>query len=207
MIKFTHHETVFEDGVEVHRFKPFLNTISNESRARILQDMNDGLDQMTDFQIAGTTRLLSFESLYRCVYNAILKNLGVEWHRKVEECAKRLAIKFRNNQDQFFRCAQMFQEVSLFAEATFCFHTLKRINVVPTFATAWDDFEESVKKDGIAYVLWKPARNLFTKIAAHTLFMQLYDDISHRPNNSGYQKCLENFSYNIKVESRKRALE
>ena len=94
MIKFTHHETVFEDGVEVHRFKPFLNTISNESRARILQDMNDGLDQMTDFQIAGTTRLLSFESLYRCVYNAILKNLGVEWHRKVEECAKDLPLNF-----------------------------------------------------------------------------------------------------------------
>ena len=158
-----------------------------------LQDLNLEMTGLTDRLAGGDVAGISFEKVYRIIFRAITHKLGCEWFKLVKRAANRLVVVFRNDRAEYDQCVVVMRYVSAFAEATFCTEEMPEIDyrVKPAFEAVWTMWHSD--KELRARTLWKVVRDARVKIAVLAWAIGAYEEVSLRPDNTGYLACRGRF--------------
>lgn len=171
--------------------------MQEQKTERIRTQMESAISDLTDHLISKTAEYVSFEQIYGSIYRGILHKMGRVWFSLMYISAKRLVFEFRNDHEYYKRCILLMRDVSMFAEVTFC-QIKPYFCVKEVFERVWDNWHSN--QEMRARVLWRPVRTMRAKIAAFALFYSIYDEVSLRPKNTGYEKCKVQFDECVKKQ-------
>jgi hypothetical protein len=175
------------------------------SKEVALNRMNLAITQFTDHLIIGTAvSAFSYSRTYTRIYEAVYHHrLKYQWVDIMRSSAERLVVKFRNNHIEYKRCARIMRGICRYAERRFCKDN-NEYHVQTTFDRVWNQWHSDKELRG--RLLWGIVRAMRVKIATLAWLLKTYEEVSLRPENTGYAACKERFEAVSSQQRRKRKL-